>query len=779
MSLFIFVCMVSYKQRVLYALRNPERCMSLIWDGMDQNHSRCPHLGTQDEFAHPLRQHIQGVLVHGVGNYNLCIFTINILISNNTISTVGLTLYRTFNNISKGADLSTHCFLAELKKWRDTHDDKFPEEVLVQMDGGSENANKTIIAICEYLVSKRMVRSITLSRLPTGHTHEDIDACFAHIWRGMRSEQVHTVEEYVSKVEAIFSGSLKATVKDLYIIPDYTSFFENHIDKHFKNYTKEEDTQHQFKFDAIDVSVDFPMGCRVMYRAYCSDKVIEFVQKPALQCLSRIGMLTGLEPHTLLVTWGPKRRSLISETNEVTGFYLLKSIPYLAHRALFPPSAFVENSMESFGKTIAEAKKRFVNNPAVLQSWNDWEASKLGNIQQDAVQYALERPILYQVPFLYFFRDPGQCSPEWVQKLSQTIKVEDEGFVWPEQLAAAMHSVRSTWQRDPMPSRTFAAADDDLRAILNEYETKANQYYTVYMDAKFTVDRLKQMLKQRLSGTGQKLALGGVKASLITRVQQSDRAYLAVLYKTLKPENIYLLTTVLYRPYRSAEESTLVKATSTDKSLTLTLQQIRQFSANHVLRFEVMRFLIHLFNERMKRMIEVHFSLHGTEDKYQALKNNLFMCFPSANLAGIPPLEVQDLYKVYLCFKLSDDVDRDDWVGLVVDFERKCVYYIDPKLSGDVALTPELQVELLGYELTIYEWLQRSQYPVEPRFPCRIYPKEEHCFEVIQNEVDAGIYVIVMIDMIFHDCPRYFSQFDTYTFRQNLCYSVLNNYLPY
>lgn len=41
--------------------------MSCIWDGMDQKHSRCPHLGTQTQFSKPLKQHIQGILVHGVG----------------------------------------------------------------------------------------------------------------------------------------------------------------------------------------------------------------------------------------------------------------------------------------------------------------------------------------------------------------------------------------------------------------------------------------------------------------------------------------------------------------------------------------------------------------------------------------------------------------------------------------------------------------------------------------------------------------------------------------
>ena len=50
---------------------------------------------------------------------------------------VGLTLYRTFNNITKGADLSAHAFLCELDKWKKNHDDQFPEEILIQVDGAS------------------------------------------------------------------------------------------------------------------------------------------------------------------------------------------------------------------------------------------------------------------------------------------------------------------------------------------------------------------------------------------------------------------------------------------------------------------------------------------------------------------------------------------------------------------------------------------------------------------------------------------------------------------
>jgi hypothetical protein len=60
----------SYTKRRLHALRNPTTVFSCIIDGMDQSHSRMPYLGSQNSFTNSLKQHIQGVLVHGVGITN-------------------------------------------------------------------------------------------------------------------------------------------------------------------------------------------------------------------------------------------------------------------------------------------------------------------------------------------------------------------------------------------------------------------------------------------------------------------------------------------------------------------------------------------------------------------------------------------------------------------------------------------------------------------------------------------------------------------------------------
>ena len=698
------------------------------------------------------------------------------------LSPAGLTLYRTFDNIRKGADLSIHTFLCELDKWRKAHNGKFPEEVIIQVDGGSENANETVLALCEYLVVKRMVRSITLTRLPTGHTHEDIDACFAHIWRGMRQRIVHTVDEYVEGIKKIFNGKLETTVADVYIIPEFSKFFGGHIDKHLSNYAKEEYTQHQFKFDCVDCSADFPLGCRVMYRAYASDKIVEFVTKAPAQCLSPIGQLTGLEPHTVLVTWGPKRSSTINSNNVVVGFYLLRSIPVLDQGCLFPPKEFLKGSMEAFAATVAEAKGRFKHNDGLFIAWSDWSSTYVVPEGTTALQYATstDHRIFYRVPFLQIFRSKEIMNPDWAIHLTAELEVGDEDFKWPEQLAAAMHSVQFSFQRMHIPCRVFQPMDTELRDRLKHYASKSEVYYSdQYLNsAKFVLDVLKDMLKQRIMDDGSSHVIGsGPKRSIVEKLKQTDKMYVTSLLRPLNAVNSQFITTLLLKPYHSIEECNSIKATSKDGTLSLTWSQIRQFNVGKLIRFEVMQFILKLFHDRFTLMKAIH-ERRRSEDGTSKLKEHTYLLSP-ANLNEIPLTTLADMYKVFIVFKLTDNINTDDWALLVVDFVRLKVYYVDVLLSGDVALTESINAKLTQYQEFVNAWMHRCNWIPVAAFPCVLYPKEEHAFEPIQNTFDSAIYITTIIDMISHECPRFFEQSDTFNLRQSICYNVLNNYFPY
>ena len=68
------------------------------------------------------------------------------------------------------------------KCWQDTAapGTAFPQHLWIQVDNaGGENKNTHICKLCAYLVDAGMFRSVVLSTLQVGHTHEDIDFLFS------------------------------------------------------------------------------------------------------------------------------------------------------------------------------------------------------------------------------------------------------------------------------------------------------------------------------------------------------------------------------------------------------------------------------------------------------------------------------------------------------------------------------------------------------------------------------------------------------------------------
>ena len=104
----------------------------------------------------PLQVHLQGVLSHGGNTFHM---------------------FRSFCNIKTGTNVAIHSWLAVLENQLQSNG-KLPDTIYHQIDGGSENANLATIAVAELLVYRGLTKKVVLTRLPVGHTHEDIDARF-------------------------------------------------------------------------------------------------------------------------------------------------------------------------------------------------------------------------------------------------------------------------------------------------------------------------------------------------------------------------------------------------------------------------------------------------------------------------------------------------------------------------------------------------------------------------------------------------------------------------
>ena len=87
--------------------------------------------------------------------------------------------FRTFGNIQGKVNAAIYAWLASLERVMDARLQRnlspLPETVYHQFDGGGENANAATVCIAELLVHRGLCRRVVLTRLPVGHTHEDID----------------------------------------------------------------------------------------------------------------------------------------------------------------------------------------------------------------------------------------------------------------------------------------------------------------------------------------------------------------------------------------------------------------------------------------------------------------------------------------------------------------------------------------------------------------------------------------------------------------------------
>jgi hypothetical protein len=161
----------AYYDRCQLANQMQASYMSIITDGMSQNHSKLPWLGNVKDFSAPLQQHLQGIIDHGDE----------------------FAVYRTFHNVKDDSNLAIHVLLMQFEaKMVKLPSGLLPAEIFIQIDGGSENANKYILAMCEMMICRRLCHKIVLTRLPVGHTHEDIDGKFGQIWLSARDNMIMT-----------------------------------------------------------------------------------------------------------------------------------------------------------------------------------------------------------------------------------------------------------------------------------------------------------------------------------------------------------------------------------------------------------------------------------------------------------------------------------------------------------------------------------------------------------------------------------------------------------
>jgi hypothetical protein len=249
-------------------------------------------------------------------------------------------------------------------------------------------SHRWVLHHLEHCVAKRWAHTILFTRLPSGHTHDDVDAGFGIIKKYVFSiHHIDSFSKFRSDLQDAFRNNdgSRCIVHDYIVVcPNYKKLYDGVLDSQLGDLHIMENTMHQWKFEAVKPSQYFPLGVKTCYKPYSSNEVVVFELRPKGQCLSPIGQATGLEPFSLYMRWRPAPDDDPTRPG-IEGYYLLKGMPHCPDGTL-PPVDFPEGSSASIASTIASIKEEFSNDPAVREEWSDW-AERYAPRSDDAAAY--------------------------------------------------------------------------------------------------------------------------------------------------------------------------------------------------------------------------------------------------------------------------------------------------------------------------------------------------------------------------------------------------------
>ena len=200
-----------------------------------------------------------------------------------------------------------------------------------------------------------------ITRLPVGHTHEDIDSLFAKIWKKLR--RMHVITQYAKLAKAaLWKDGRPVEVEDVFCVPDYASFVAKDCgDKVFGRWKMTKWAKLQFTIEEVQVSEEFPLGVRTTYRSHCRDKVILLEEDKDPDAT------VPLEPVDVTVHTHPKP----CPERHSGGMFILQKLP----SAPLKPVPFIMGSNAYLERVMASVKKHYATtNSKWVADWEEWRA---------------------------------------------------------------------------------------------------------------------------------------------------------------------------------------------------------------------------------------------------------------------------------------------------------------------------------------------------------------------------------------------------------------------
>ena len=310
------------------AIQMPSRYISCIGDGMAQAHNVLPSYSKSGGGVAPATfdTHFQGFITHGIG----CI------------------IFRSFGNVGQGTNIAVHAWLMHLEREYVRRNNSLPDTLYYQIDGGPENANAIPITMAELLVHWGLTKKVVITRLPPGHTHEDIDGIFGVIWKYCWRKNILTPQQQKELTVEAFRDKIALgaiyDVVDIFAVPDYRKYFLGNgdyneppcavLDRAFKGSL----SKLQFIITKVDVCGEFPLGAKTVCREYPTDEAIEIIKTKYIPF--KDGENKGLSGLTAIKLKSVSRPTVEDNNGTCEGMHVLNKVP----RGVVPVAQFKQKN---------------------------------------------------------------------------------------------------------------------------------------------------------------------------------------------------------------------------------------------------------------------------------------------------------------------------------------------------------------------------------------------------------------------------------------------------
>jgi hypothetical protein len=760
-----------YEERVFHAMSEPNEIASFGIDIMDSYSLKTPNTGSQAKFPKTFESVIVGVITHGSNKLP------------DRAHQKSMRLFRTWATVKKTQNLIVHCFLRSLEEWIVNHKGKNPSLIYLQVDGGSENANRTLLCHLQHCVTLKLCNKIVYTRLPTGHGHiQDIDGGFGlvkSVIGGKNMAGLKDFEEAVTK--KLGNSALHMQLENVYLINDWETYYEPYYSKVERLY-KLDQTVHQILFDTVSMNIDYPWNSKVFYRAYASLNVIELIDCNPLLAETDLGSKSGLEPVKLSISWYDRDEegnpvSFLGECPKLEGVPLLLPVADCV--------AEINEVMEEISNTMnpsitSEMKKEYISwRKKYLPSVS--EASALSNLDTYA------KRLQFSTPFFHLFE--GITKFQSTQKVIEPniVKLNDEKRN--EEIKILKGLTQPTIRTDRPITRAFVPFSTIATTIQKSIvDTELFKSFQIYLKVLFTKKKLSKFLQRYIQCSRslhgllkmKKWTLKSAPKSLI----ESLSSFLYTFYTPLLDSYKESVTEIIDQ-HHEVMISEIVSETGT--KIKIKVKDIKPFNLRTI------NILMLLFNLREKSIYDTYSGDIISDDDDDA--------FDQVEQQESPYLRIKFEYveKVVSIFNNNSqkemlpsskkyskiiypyryEVFYDNKIHypvalIIIDLSENILMYLDPYLS------PSQQITILN------DCKMKFDAHFDCNFTIKLYNTIEDdnadlqdCYEKLKltSTEEPIIYMYVMIYYIIYSCPIIFKAEYLKEFHYKIIYMILKKTL--